>query len=188
MGPGGALLQGPGPQGLGGEVPPEAGGGAGCRRLHGKPCCPMRSIPRESTPKTSPQAGTTHMSSDACPRPSRTCGEKEGACWASPQAQPHAHTHPRHPASVDARTPAAPVPPQPTAPRKLQAQHNMTRLTPQPAAPPANPKGEHSLGSTQAAGRRCFLPRQPSNPRTRAIPADNSDPACRLSRPGADSA
>ena len=50
------------------------------------------------------------MSSNACRRPSGRCQEKEGACGTSPQAQLHAHTHPRHPANVNARTSALGAP------------------------------------------------------------------------------
>ena len=63
-----------------------------CRRLHGKPCCTMRSIPRESTPGSSPQPITIRMSSGACGRPSRRHG-KEGAFGTSPQAPPPVHRH-----------------------------------------------------------------------------------------------
>ena len=115
--------------------------GDGCRRTHGKPCWPMRSIPRESTPASSPHPRTTRMSSDACGRPSKRRGGKEGAYGTSPQAQPHPRTPPRHPTSTDARMPAAPTLPRPAAPREPRAPHNMTRLTPRPAAPPPHPMG-----------------------------------------------
>ena len=166
MGPGRALPRGPGPpapQRVGGEVPTPAGGGGGCRRPHGKPCWSMRSIPRESTPASSPHPGTSRMSSGACRRPSRRRGEKEGASGTSPQAHPHTHTPPRHPASVNARTPAAPTAPRPAAPRETRAPHNMTPPSPRPAAPPPNPTGRYTLGRARAASRRRSLPPQPSS-------------------------
>ena len=99
--------------------------GAGCHRPHGKPCCLMSSTPRESTPAASPRPRTTRMSSSACRRPYRRHNEKADACGTSAQAQPCTHTPLRHPASVDAPTPAAP-----TAPREPRAPHSTTRLTP----------------------------------------------------------
>ena len=104
------------------------------------------------------------MSSDACGRPSRRRGEKEGACGTSSEAHPHTQTSPRHPNGVDARTPAAPAPPRLAAPRQPRAAHNMMRLTPRPAAPPPNPTGGCSLGRIPATRRRRSLPPQPSSP------------------------
>ena len=134
--------------------------GIECHRPHGKPCWPMRFFPRESTSATSRHPRTTSMSSDARRRPSRRREEREGACGTSPEAQPHAQTPPCHPASVDARTLAAP-----TAPREPRAPHSTTLQTPRPAAPPPNPKGGYSLGRAQAPCRRGSLPTQhPAHP------------------------
>ena len=110
VGPGRALPRGPGPpapQGVGGERPPPAGRRGGCHRPHGKPCWPMCSTPRESTPATSPRPRTTSRSSGGCRRRSGRRDEKAVACGTSPKAQPCAHTPPRHPTSVDAPTPQA---------------------------------------------------------------------------------
>ena len=103
--------------------------GGGCHRLHGKPCWPMRSMPRESTPGSSPRPRSTGMSSNACRKPSRRRGANEGACGTSPQAPAPAHTPPCLPTSVYAQTPAAPA-----APREPRAPHNIMRRTPWPAA------------------------------------------------------
>ena len=132
--------------------------GAGCHRLHGKPCRPMPSTPREPIPATSPRPRTTRMPSGACGRPSRRREEKAGACGTSFQAQPRAHTPARHPASVDGQTSAAS-----TAPREPHAPHSTTRLTPRPAAPPPNP-------STKAAtaAERHTEPRPEKTRRTRS--------------------
>ena len=108
--------------------------GGGCCRPHGKPCWPMRSTPWESTPATSPRPRTTRMSSGACGRPSRKRSETASACGTSPKAQPRTNTHPHHPTSVGAPTPATP-----TAPQEPCAPHNTTRLTTRRAAPPSNP-------------------------------------------------
>ena len=100
------------------------------------------------------------MTSNACRKPSRRRGWNKGACGTSPQAQRCAHTPPLHPTSVDAQTPASPA-----APREPPAPHNMTRLTPRPAAPPSNPEGGYSLGRAEAARRRRSLPAQrPAHP------------------------
>ena len=119
-------------------------GGRGWHRPHGKPCWPMRSTPRESTPATPPRPRTTRMSSGACGRPSRRRNEKADARGTSPQAQAHAHTPPRHPTAVDAPTPAAPA-----APQEPCAPHSTMRLTHQPATPPPNPDTQLAT----AAGR-----------------------------------
>ena len=94
----------------------------------------MRSNPWESTPATSPRPRTGRMSSGACGRPSRRHSETASACGTSPKAEPRTNTHPHHPTSVGAPTPAAP-----TAPQEPCTRHNTTRLTPRPAAPPPNP-------------------------------------------------
>ena len=122
--------------------------GSGCYRPHGKPCWPMRSIPGDSVPANSPHPKTTRMSSDACRRPSKRREWKPGGCGTSPPVQPHAHTPPCHPASVEAQTLAAAI-----APRGPRAPHSMTRLTPRPVAPPSSPKGGYSLGRAQTARR-----------------------------------
>ena len=121
----------------------------GCRRPHEKPCWPMRSTPWESNPATSPRPRTTRMSSGACRRPSRRHSETASACGTSPKAQPRTHTHPHHPTSVGAPTPAAP-----TAPEEPCAPHNTTRLTPRPAAPPPNPVTQQTT-TTGGHARPC---------------------------------
>ena len=137
----------------------------------------MRSIPRESTPATSPHPRTTRMSSNAWVKPSRRPEEKEGASVTSRQAQPHAHTPPRHPTSVHARTPAAP-----TAPREPRVRHSTTRPNPRPAAPPPNLQGGYSLGRAQATRRRRSLPpQQPAHPPQQA-PATANMPVGRAAQ------
>ena len=149
---------------------------AGCRRPHGKPCRPMRSIPRESTPASSPHPGTSRMSSGTCGRTSWRRREREGICGTSPQAQLHTQTPPRQIASVDARTPAAPTPPRHAAPQEPCAPHNMKRLTPRPAAPHLTPRGvpaRATLGP-HAGDAPCRHSRAAQNPGR-----DPIRPACR---------
>ena len=155
--------------------------GCGCHRPHGKPCWPMRSIPRESTPRTYPHPRTTRITSNACRGHSRRRGEKEGACGTSPQAKHHADTPPRHPTSANVQTPAAPA-----APQGPRAPHNMTRRTPRPAAPPPNPRG-YTPGAAPRP-HASDAPCRPNNRRTRPSRADDTESARRPSLLGADPA
>ena len=151
-------------------------------------------------------------------RPSRRRGETEGTCRPSSPSHPHTQTPPRHPARVDAWTPAAPTPPRPAAPQEPRAPHNMTRLTHRPAVPPLKSHGGLLPGlrpactlatlpaataqqlrlraakqSIPLAARHCETPR-----RARAqtepdhaqgtAPANDSDLARRPSHPGGNSA
>ena len=110
---------------------------------------PMRSNPRESTLASSPRPKATRMSSRACRRPSRRREGKRGACGTSFQAQRRAHTFPRHPASVDTQTLAAP-----TAPLEPRAPHSTTTLTPWPAEPPPNPATQPAIAAEHYAEPR----------------------------------
>ena len=152
VGPGRALSREygpPAPQGVGGELPPPAGravDATGRRGSHAGRCAPP---PGGSTSATSSRPRTTRMSSGTCRRPPRRLNEKAGVCGTSPEAQPHAHISPRHPASVHAQTPAAPK-----APREPRTPHSTTRLTPQLAAPPPSPATESAIAAERHAEPR----------------------------------
>ena len=156
--------------------------------------------PQGFRPRNSSAPKTPSMSSDACGRPSRRREEKEGACWTSPQAEPHAQIPPRHPATADAQRPAAR-----TAPWEPVVPHRMTRVTPLASGATTKPKGGILPGSrsgrtlttlpatptartpsqaepttaNRPAGRAAQGPTQPDNPPNVTPYRDPSLPATR---------